>query len=355
MAEQMESCPQCKTLLEPWEVTCHACDTVVSLDAVPIVPDVAYQPELLKEAFQNWFNDGKLDFAQGRFEDAAVDFKEALKRLKGMEGVNEKVLEVRKYLAESLEKAGKPAEAAQQYAILAEAAGAGDLKARCLEKVEQLWQASADLTPLAEPGSENQFFPLARDEHRFMPLYCWACRRLLNEAVVFGFRRGGTKTIRCFCGFEGQPVAKHDAVYRQALRQARGYTARKSMLIKSASQTFAGGRNKVVAGLLALFLGNFGIHKWYLGERAAGMIYFLFSWTFIPWIVALFEAIHYFAMTQVSWNLNYNVDRVLASIGPAPEEEPGPPHEVFSMEITDDPEDYLDDLSGSESASRGGR
>ncbi|TRU24990.1 MAG: NINE protein [Microcystis aeruginosa Ma_SC_T_19800800_S464] len=50
-------------------------------------------------------------------------------------------------------------------------------------------------------------------------------------------------------------------------------------------------RNRTIAALLAFFLGYLGIHKFYLGENLAGILYLLFFWTFIPGIIAFFEFI----------------------------------------------------------------
>ncbi len=44
------------------------------------------------------------------------------------------------------------------------------------------------------------------------------------------------------------------------------------------------------AVLLALFLGGLGAHKFYLGQTGLGIFYLLFCWTYIPSIIALFEA-----------------------------------------------------------------
>lgn len=49
--------------------------------------------------------------------------------------------------------------------------------------------------------------------------------------------------------------------------------------------------NKVIYILLALFVGGFGVHKFYAGKTGAGVMYILFCWTFIPAIIALFDAI----------------------------------------------------------------
>jgi TM2 domain-containing membrane protein YozV len=42
--------------------------------------------------------------------------------------------------------------------------------------------------------------------------------------------------------------------------------------------------------LLAVFLGNFGIHHFYLRRNGLGMIYLLLSWTGIPAILGFVEA-----------------------------------------------------------------
>lgn len=49
--------------------------------------------------------------------------------------------------------------------------------------------------------------------------------------------------------------------------------------------------NKLVYCLLAFFVGGIGIHKFYAGKIAAGILYILFCWTFIPGIIAFVEFI----------------------------------------------------------------
>jgi TM2 domain-containing membrane protein YozV len=51
----------------------------------------------------------------------------------------------------------------------------------------------------------------------------------------------------------------------------------------------AAAKNEVVGVLLALFLGSFGIHKFYMGETGWGVLYLLFSWTGIPAIAGFIE------------------------------------------------------------------
>ncbi len=49
--------------------------------------------------------------------------------------------------------------------------------------------------------------------------------------------------------------------------------------------------NKVAYCILAFFLGGLGIHKFYAGRTGAGVAMLLFSWTFIPVIIALIDFI----------------------------------------------------------------
>ena len=48
-------------------------------------------------------------------------------------------------------------------------------------------------------------------------------------------------------------------------------------------------RNKTLAGILAIFLGTLGIHKFYQGKWKAGIMYFLFFWTGIPTILGILD------------------------------------------------------------------
>jgi hypothetical protein len=60
-------------------------------------------------------------------------------------------------------------------------------------------------------------------------------------------------------------------------------------------------KSKIVAGFLALFLGGFGIHRFYLGQWW-GIFYLLFFWTFVPAIVAFVEAIVFFCSSDEAWS-----------------------------------------------------
>lgn len=69
----------------------------------------------------------------------------------------------------------------------------------------------------------------------------------------------------------------------------------------------AGSRNRTTAAIFAFFFGWFGVHKFYLGQSGAGVVYLLFCWTFIPAIIAFIEAIVLLSMSDAEFNARYNV------------------------------------------------
>ena len=66
------------------------------------------------------------------------------------------------------------------------------------------------------------------------------------------------------------------------------------------------GRHKIVAALLALFVGGLGIHKFYLGKWGWGIVYLLFFWTIIPSIAAFVECILLLLMTEEKFKEKFN-------------------------------------------------
>jgi TM2 domain-containing membrane protein YozV len=49
-------------------------------------------------------------------------------------------------------------------------------------------------------------------------------------------------------------------------------------------------KDEVVGVLLAIFLGDFGVHHFYLRRDGLGVLYLLFFWTGLPAIIGIFEA-----------------------------------------------------------------
>jgi TM2 domain-containing membrane protein YozV/RNA polymerase subunit RPABC4/transcription elongation factor Spt4 len=64
----------------------------------------------------------------------------------------------------------------------------------------------------------------------------------------------------------------------------------------AAQPTLGGGlgardSDQVAAGLLAILLGGFGVHKFYQGNTRNGVLYLCFFWTAIPALLGLIEGI----------------------------------------------------------------
>ena len=65
------------------------------------------------------------------------------------------------------------------------------------------------------------------------------------------------------------------------------------------------GKSKLVAALFALFLGSFGIHKFYLRRVGMGILYLIFCWTFIPSVLGFIDAILLLIMSDEDFNRKY--------------------------------------------------
>ena len=63
--------------------------------------------------------------------------------------------------------------------------------------------------------------------------------------------------------------------------------------VRQNSTVIPGGKSRVAAGILAIFLGAFGVHKFYMGKIGMGILYLLFCWTAIPGIIGFIEGIIY--------------------------------------------------------------
>ncbi len=65
-------------------------------------------------------------------------------------------------------------------------------------------------------------------------------------------------------------------------------------------------KEKNVAGILALFLGGFGVHRFYLNQTGLGILYLIFFWTPIMWIIGLIDAIVFLSMSKEDFDYKYN-------------------------------------------------
>lgn len=67
-------------------------------------------------------------------------------------------------------------------------------------------------------------------------------------------------------------------------------------------------KDKTTAGLLGIFLGGFGVHKFYLGKTGQGILYLVFCWTGIPAVVGFVEGIGYLVQPPDDFDARYNTD-----------------------------------------------
>src|SRR5262249_49237648 len=65
-------------------------------------------------------------------------------------------------------------------------------------------------------------------------------------------------------------------------------------------------KDKTTAAILALLFGSIGIHKFYLGRPAAGVMYLLFCWTLVPTLLAFVDCLVLALMERDDFNERYN-------------------------------------------------
>lgn len=64
-------------------------------------------------------------------------------------------------------------------------------------------------------------------------------------------------------------------------------------------------KNRTAAGVLALVFGGIGMHKFYLGQTAIGVLYLVFFWTFIPALVGFVEGVLLLNMSDEEFARKY--------------------------------------------------
>lgn len=72
-------------------------------------------------------------------------------------------------------------------------------------------------------------------------------------------------------------------------------------------------KNKTTAGLLALFLGWAGVHRFYLGQTGLGILYFFLMFFGVSFILGLIDAIVFFSMDENEFNRKHNSPERLAA------------------------------------------
>jgi TM2 domain-containing membrane protein YozV/tellurite resistance protein len=101
-------------------------------------------------------------------------------------------------------------------------------------------------------------------------------------------------------------------------------------------------KSKTVAALLAIFLGSFGAHRFYLRSYGWGILYLLFFWTLIPGLFGVIEGVRYLLMDESKFTAKYSeestpVTETESSEPPSvSERRSGNPSADFTMEVSID-------------------
>lgn len=72
-------------------------------------------------------------------------------------------------------------------------------------------------------------------------------------------------------------------------------------------------KDKNVAGILALFFGAIGVHRFYLGQVWLGVLYAVLMFTGISFMLGLIDAIVFFSMDRDAFDIKYNREFFQAS------------------------------------------
>lgn len=65
-------------------------------------------------------------------------------------------------------------------------------------------------------------------------------------------------------------------------------------------------RDKNVAGILGLFFGWIGVHRFYLGQVGLGILYAILAMTGVSFVLGLIDAIIFFSMDKDRFDIKYN-------------------------------------------------
>lgn len=114
------------------------------------------------------------------------------------------------------------------------------------------------------------------------------------------------------CKYCGEPIQQQAApqpqVYQQpqVIVQQAPYNPQQAQLMDGISPAWPI-KSKIAAGILAIFFGGIGVHKFYLGQVGMGVVYLLFCWTCIPAVLGLIEGIIYLTSNDHNFQIKNRV------------------------------------------------
>ena|SRR5690554_531431 len=119
----------------------------------------------------------------------------------------------------------------------------------------------------------------------------------------------GANVVECkYCGeaIARPTVIAAPAPQQQFQQQQQFQPQQQAPIYYAPVQTqYVATKSKIAAGLLGIFLGGLGIHKFYLGRTFQGILYLIFCWTYIPSILGFIEGIIYLVSSEEKFQNKY--------------------------------------------------
>ena len=111
------------------------------------------------------------------------------------------------------------------------------------------------------------------------------------------------------CKFCGEKL-----VTQKVTEQVQQSQSQPQIVVQQVAQATVSGINpswpvksKTVAGILGIFFGGLGLHKFYMGKPLMGILYLCLSWTFVPEVIGFFEGISYLFSSDENFQLKNHV------------------------------------------------
>ena len=111
------------------------------------------------------------------------------------------------------------------------------------------------------------------------------------------------------CKFCGEKL-----VTQKVTEQVQQSQSQPQIVVQQVAQATVSGINlswpvksKTVAGILGIFFGGLGLHKFYMGKPLMGILYLCLSWTFVPEVIGFFEGISYLCSSDENFQLKNHV------------------------------------------------
>lgn len=111
------------------------------------------------------------------------------------------------------------------------------------------------------------------------------------------------------CKFCGEKL-----VTQKVTEQVQQSQSQPQIVVQQVAQATVSGVNpswpvksKTVAGILGIFFGGLGLHKFYMGKPLMGILYLCLSWTFVPEVIGFFEGISYLCSSDENFQLKNHV------------------------------------------------